>query len=47
MKYKATLTLTVEAEEEAVARQEFRSQVGAADFDQSQIELEEVGEVEE
>ncbi len=43
-KYKATLTLSVEGDEEAVARQAFVDQVGAADFDQSGIELEEVEE---
>jgi len=43
-KYKATLALTVEAEDEDGARQALKDQVGAADFDQSQIELEEVEE---
>ncbi len=41
-KYKATLTLTIEAEDEDAARQALKDLVGAADFDQSQIELEEV-----
>ena len=43
-KYKATLTLTVEAEDEDAARQAFLDQAGAADFDKSSIELEEVAE---
>ncbi|MBA7615832.1 hypothetical protein ES703_23118 [subsurface metagenome] len=41
MKYKATLTLSVEAEDEAGARQAFQNKVGAADFDESSIEVEE------
>lgn len=44
MKFKATLTLTVEAEDEDGARQAFQNQVGATDFDQSSIELEEEAE---
>ena len=44
MKYKASLTLTVEAEDEDGARQAFQTQVSAADFDQSSIEVEEVEE---
>ncbi len=44
MAYKASLTLTVEAEDEDGARQAFQSQVSAGDFDQSSIEVEEVEE---
>jgi len=45
MKFKASLTLTVEAEDEDGAKQAFQTQVSAADFDQSSIEVEEeVGE---
>jgi len=44
MTYKAALTLSVEAEDEAGARQAFVQQVGAADFDQSRIEVEEAAE---
>ena len=44
MKYKVSLTLSVEAEDEDGARQEFQNQVGAADFDQSSIAVEEEGE---
>ena len=44
MKFKASLTLTVEAEDEDGAKQSFKDQVSAADFDQSSIELEEVEE---
>jgi len=44
MKFKASLTLSVEAEDEDGAKQAFQDQVGAADFDQSGIELEEVAE---
>lgn len=39
--YKATLTLSVEAEDEEAARQAFKDKVGADDFDQSQIGVEE------
>ncbi|GAJ14889.1 unnamed protein product [marine sediment metagenome] len=41
MTYKATLALSVEAEDEDGAKQAFVDQVGAADFDQSSIEVEE------
>ncbi|MBA7549684.1 hypothetical protein ES705_42176 [subsurface metagenome] len=42
MKYKATVTLSVEAEDEDGARQALKDQVSAADeFDQSSIEVEE------
>ncbi|MBA7464985.1 hypothetical protein ES707_00146 [subsurface metagenome] len=44
MKFKATLTLSVEAEDEDGARQAFKDQVSAADFDQSSIEVEEAEE---
>lgn len=44
MKFKATLTLTVEGDDEEAARQAAVDQVGAADFDQSGISLEEVEE---
>jgi len=44
MKYKATLTLSVEAEDEAGAKQAFQDKVGAADFDSDSIELEEEAE---
>lgn len=44
MKFKATLTLTVEAEDEAGARQAFQNQVSDTDFDQSSIEVEEEAE---
>jgi len=44
MPYKATLTLSVEAEDEDGAKQVFVDQVGAADFDQSSIEVEEEAE---
>jgi len=40
-KYTATLTLSVEAEDEAGAKQAFKDKVGAADFDQDSIEVEE------
>ena len=40
MKFTATLTLTVEAEDEAGAKQAFKDKVVAADFDQDSIELE-------
>jgi len=39
MKFKASLTLSVEAEDEDGAKQAFQTQVGAADFDQSSIEV--------
>jgi len=39
VKYKATLILSVEAEDEDGARQALKDQVGAADFDQSSIEV--------
>lgn len=41
MKYKASLTLSVEAEDEADAKQAFVDQVGAADFDRDSIKVEE------
>ncbi|GAI71981.1 unnamed protein product [marine sediment metagenome] len=44
MTYKATLTLSVEAEDEDGAKQAFVDQVGAADFDQSSIAVEEEAE---
>ncbi|MBA7668017.1 hypothetical protein ES703_76120 [subsurface metagenome] len=44
MKFKATLNLTVEAEDEDGARKEFQYQIGAADFDQSGIEVVEIAE---
>lgn len=44
MKYKASLTLSVEAEDEASAKQAFQDQVGAADFDQDSIKVEEEAE---
>lgn len=44
MKYKASLTLTVEAEDEDGAKQAFQTQVGASDFDRDSIEVEEVEE---
>ncbi|MBA7527640.1 hypothetical protein ES705_19816 [subsurface metagenome] len=44
MKFKASLNLTVEAEDEDGARQAFKDQVSADDFDQSGIEVEEVAE---
>ncbi len=44
MKFKASLTLTVEAEDEDGAKQAFQDQVGAADFEQGSIEVEEVAE---
>ncbi|MBA7705177.1 hypothetical protein ES703_114001 [subsurface metagenome] len=40
LKYTATLTLSVEAEDEAGAKQAFKDKVGAADFDSDSIELE-------
>jgi len=43
-KYTATLALSVEAEDEAGAKQAFKDKVGAADFDSDSIELEEVEE---
>ena len=47
MAYKATLSLSVEAEDEDGARQAFKDQVCAADFDQSSIEVEEEAEAAE
>ena len=44
MKFKASLTLSVEAEDEDGAKQAFQTQVSAADCDQSSIELVEVEE---
>ena len=44
MKFKASLTLTVEAEDEDGAKQAFQTQVAASDFDQSSIEVEEAEE---
>ena len=44
MTYKATLTLSVEAEDEDGAKQAFVDQVGADDFDQSSIEVEKEAE---
>ncbi|MBA7558653.1 hypothetical protein ES708_00259 [subsurface metagenome] len=44
MKFKASLTLSVEAEDEDGAKQAFKDQVSAADFDQSSIEVEEEAE---
>jgi len=44
MAHKATLTLSVEAEDDDGARQAFVDQVGAADFDQSSIEVEKEAE---
>jgi len=44
MKFKVSLTLSVEAEDEDGARQAFKDQVGAADFNQSSIEVEEEAE---
>ena len=41
MKYKATLTLSVEADDEDGAKQAFKDQVSAADFDRDSIEVEE------
>jgi len=41
MTYKATLTLSVEAEDEDGAKQAFVDQVGADDFDQGSIGVEE------
>ncbi len=41
MTYKATLVLSVEAEDEAGARQAFKDKVGATDFDSDSIEVEE------
>ena len=43
-KYKASLTLSVEAEDEAGAKQAFQTQVAADDFDQDSIEVEEAAE---
>lgn len=40
MKFKATLTLTVEADDEAGAKLAFKSQVEAGDFDSDSIEVE-------
>ena len=44
MKFKASLTLTVEAEDEDGARQAFQDQVSEVDFDQSGVQLEKVEE---
>jgi len=41
MKYKASLTLSVEAEDEDGAKQAFQTQVSAEDFDRGSIEVEE------
>ena len=41
MTFKASLTLSVEAEDEAGAKQAFQTQVGASDFDRDSIEVEE------
>ena len=41
MNYTASLTLTVEAEDEAGARQEFKNKIGASDFDSDSIDVEE------
>ena len=41
MKFKASLTLSVEAEDEDGAKQAFKDKVGAADFDRDSIEVEE------
>jgi len=40
-KFKASLTLSVEAEDEDGARQAFQNQVGADDFDRDSIAVEE------
>ncbi len=39
MKYVASLTLSVEAEDEDGAKQAFQTQVGADDFDRDSIEV--------
>ena len=44
MKFKASLILSVEAEDEAGAKQAFKDKVGAADFDSDSIEVEEGAE---
>jgi len=44
MKFTATLILSVEAEDEAGAKQAFQTQVSAADFDRDSIEVEEEAE---
>ena len=41
MKYTVSLSLSVEAEDEAGARQEFKNKIGASDFDSDSIEVEE------
>ena len=41
MKYTASLSLSVEAEDEDGAKQAFQTQVGAVDFDRDSIEVEE------
>ncbi len=41
MKYSASLALSVEAEDEAGARQAFKDKIGASDFDSDSIEVEE------
>ncbi|MBA7623786.1 hypothetical protein ES703_31185 [subsurface metagenome] len=41
MKFKASLTLSVEAEDEDGAKQAFQTQVGANDFDRDSIVVEE------
>ncbi|MBA7468796.1 hypothetical protein ES707_04050 [subsurface metagenome] len=41
MKFKASLTLSVEAEDEDGAKQAFQNQVIASDFDKDSIEVEE------
>ena len=43
-KFKATLTLTVEAEDEAGAKLAFRSEVGNINFDTDSIEVEKEAE---
>lgn len=44
MKFKASLILSVEAEDEEGARQALVTQVSAADFDRDSIEVEEEAE---
>lgn len=44
MKFTASLTLSVEAEDEDGAKQAFLTQVGASDFDLNSIVVEEVEE---
>ncbi|MBA7533122.1 hypothetical protein ES705_25357 [subsurface metagenome] len=41
MKYTATLVLSVEAEDEAGAKQAFKDKVSAEDFDRDSIDVEE------